>query len=231
MLNRGAAVLRPLCRTALRSRPEARGFGSVQQSTPSQPATPLSQKLSVPSATPAPVVASPNRNVVRVARFNKKFKLEFSGSHTVTATGPLGTQSLKLPATFQQLPSTDGTVNYFVAAKELPQTVQTLISNLITGVCFGFHCELVMRGIGMKAFVMGKYLGLDIGNTHLIFVEIPEQVSMRVRKQRMLISGTDLHTVKQFAANIRAIRPPDPYKGKGIRYADENVKLKVKKGK
>ena len=107
---------------------------------------------------------------------------------------------------------------------------RTLVANSIIGVTDGFKRELEIVGIGFRAEVKGKNLVCALGFSHPIEFPIPEGVSIAVEKQtRIVVTSTEKQKVGQVAANIRALRPPDPYKNKGIRYAGERLRKKVGK--
>lgn len=124
--------------------------------------------------------------------------------------------------------------------KPLWGLARSLIANAVNGVSKGFAKELDIVGIGYRAEVQGKALNLNVGFSHSVEFPFPEGIDIKVEKARrttpnyaatVIVSGIDKGRVGQVAADIRKIRPPDPYKGKGIRYADEMVKTKVgKKG-
>lgn len=105
-----------------------------------------------------------------------------------------------------------------------------LIRNLILGVFSGFEKRLVLIGVGYRAFVKGNKLDLQVGFSHPTMLEIPKDLSVKVENStEIIISGIDKQKVGQFAAKVRDIRPPEPYKGKGIRYKDEYVRKKAGK--
>ncbi|MDA2927973.1 50S ribosomal protein L6 [Acidobacteria bacterium AH-259-G07] len=124
--------------------------------------------------------------------------------------------------------------------KALHGLTSSLLGNAVTGVTEGFRKELDVVGIGYRANVEGKSLNLGLGFSHPLEFPVPEGIEIKIERTRkstanyvasIVISGNDKQRVGQVAADIRALRPPDPYKGKGIRYADEVVRLKVgKKG-
>ena len=104
---------------------------------------------------------------------------------------------------------------------------RTLIANAVTGVTEGYVRELEIKGIGYRAKMSGTKLELNVGFSHPVIFEPPEDVKIEVPEPtRIRVSGIDKQKVGQVAANIRAIRPPDAYKGKGIRYVGEVVRLK-----
>lgn len=107
---------------------------------------------------------------------------------------------------------------------------RALIANMVKGVSEGFKKELEIIGVGFKAQLQGKNLNLSLGYSHPVNVEIPEGVKVQVPKPtQIVVEGIDKAQVGQVAANIRAAYPPEPYKGKGIRYVDEYVKRKAGK--
>ena len=106
----------------------------------------------------------------------------------------------------------------------------TLISNMIEGVTKGFDKTLEMIGVGYRAAVKGPLLDLQVGFSHPTEMKIPEGLTIKVEKNTsIIISGCDKQSVGQFAALIRAKRPPEPFQGKGIRYKDESVRRKAGK--
>lgn len=112
--------------------------------------------------------------------------------------------------------------------KALHGLARSLISNMVTGVSQGFTKSLQIYGVGYRAQTAGNKLLLNIGYSHPVEFELPEGIKATVDEKQTTITlhGIDKHLVGQVAAKLRSIRPPDPYKGKGIRYADEVLKLK-----
>ena len=108
-------------------------------------------------------------------------------------------------------------------------TTRAVIAGLITGVSVGFAKKLEMQGVGYRAALKGKNLELSVGFSHTVPVIAPEGISFKVEKELITIEGANKYLVGQIAANIRAVRPPEPYKGKGIRYQGEKVRRKVGK--
>ena len=107
---------------------------------------------------------------------------------------------------------------------------RSILNNMVQGVVHGFQKKLEIRGVGYKAQVQGGKLTLNIGFSHPVVYDIPEGIKINVEKQiEMTVKGADKHLVGQVAAEIRGFAPPEPYKGKGIRYTDEVVKTKVGK--
>jgi len=107
---------------------------------------------------------------------------------------------------------------------------RTLIDNMVTGVTKGFEKKLQMIGVGYRAAVKGQDLDLQVGFSHPSALPIPQGIEVKVDKgTEITIGGCDKQLVGQFAADIRRVRPPEPYKGKGIRYVDEYVRRKAGK--
>lgn len=114
----------------------------------------------------------------------------------------------------------------------LAGTTRALVGNMVTGVSEGFKKELTLIGVGYRAAVQGKTLNLSLGFSHPIEYALPEGVSAEVpAATTVVLTGADKQVVGQAAAEIRAFRPPEPYKGKGVRYADEYVRRKEAKKK
>ncbi|MFS8182185.1 50S ribosomal protein L6 [Pseudovibrio denitrificans] len=109
---------------------------------------------------------------------------------------------------------------------------RTMVANLITGVTSGFEKQLAITGVGYRAQVQGKTLNLALGFSHDVKFDIPEGVEIKCPKPtEIVINGINKQQIGQVAANIREYRPPEPYKGKGIRYADEFIVRKEGKKK
>ncbi len=108
--------------------------------------------------------------------------------------------------------------------------VQRMVSNMVTGVTEGFKKELEIQGVGYRAAMEGNRLNLSVGKSHPVYFDAPNGITFEVPKPTsIVISGFDKQAVGQIAAQVRAARPPEPYKGKGIRYIDEVVRRKVGK--
>tara|TARA_B100000614_G_scaffold259102_1_gene282925 strand:+ start:4400 stop:4933 length:534 start_codon:yes stop_codon:yes gene_type:complete len=109
---------------------------------------------------------------------------------------------------------------------------RTLVNNMVVGVSEGFKQNLEITGVGYRAQVEGKVLTLQLGFSHDIKMAIPDDLSVRCERPTAVeISGPDAQRVGQFAAEIRRFRPPEPYKGKGVRYANETIRRKEGKKK
>ena len=111
-------------------------------------------------------------------------------------------------------------------------TARALINNLVTGVTEGFSQKLELVGVGYRAKAEGKVLNLSLGFSHPVVFQVPNGITIETPTQtEVLVKGADKQLVGQVAANIRAYRKPEPYKGKGVRYANENVRRKEAKKK
>ncbi|MCL2269716.1 MAG: 50S ribosomal protein L6 [Treponema sp.] len=106
---------------------------------------------------------------------------------------------------------------------------RNLLNNMVTGVSSGFTKTLVITGVGYRAEVQGKILVMSLGYSNDIFVGIPDDLSVTTEAGKVTISGINKQRVGEFAAQIRKLRPPEPYKGKGIRYDNEKIRRKVGK--
>ncbi len=108
-------------------------------------------------------------------------------------------------------------------------TYRALFNNIIVGLDKGYSKSLEINGVGYRAAVQGKVLNLQLGHSHDINFDIPEGLEIKVEKNVVTINGTDKQAVGQAAAEIRAFRPPEPYKGKGVKYTDEVIIRKAGK--
>jgi large subunit ribosomal protein L6 len=114
--------------------------------------------------------------------------------------------------------------------RSLHGLTRTLIDNMVTGVTRGFEKKLEIVGVGYRAKVEGEKLALQLGFSHPVQFSIPKGIQVEVQKQTAIrVWGIDKQQVGQVAANIRALKPPEPYKGKGIKYVDEVIKRKAGK--
>jgi large subunit ribosomal protein L6 len=120
----------------------------------------------------------------------------------------------------------------FDTNRAMAGTTRALLNNLVVGVSDGWEKKLVLNGVGYRAKSAGKTVNLNLGLSHPVDYELPEGLSAETPTQtEIVIRGTDKQAVGQAAAEIRSFRPPEPYKGKGIRYADEYVRRKEAKKK
>jgi len=161
-----------------------------------------------------------------------EFKLDGA---TATVKGPKGALSLDLRAGIGV--EQDGQ-NVSIAVEEggkltaMAGTTRALLANMVTGVSQGFERKLELRGVGYRAQSQGKTLNLTLGFSHPVNYEVPEGITVETPSQtEVVVKGVDKQKVGQVAAEIRAFRPPEPYKGKGVRYADERVVIKEAKKK
>ena len=131
----------------------------------------------------------------------------------------------------------DGKLNFVpanesVEADAMSGTLRALVANMVNGVSKGFEKKLTLVGVGFRAQAAGSKLNLQIGFSHPVAKDMPAGVKVECPTQtEIVIKGSDRQVVGQIAAEVRAIRPPEPYKGKGIRYADEKVTIKETKKK
>ncbi len=122
--------------------------------------------------------------------------------------------------------------NESAEANAMSGTVRALVANMVTGVSKGFERKLNLVGVGFRAQAQGQKLNLQIGYSHPVVKDMPAGIKVECPTQtEILIKGADRQVVGQIAAEVRAFRPPEPYKGKGIRYSDEKVTLKETKKK
>ena len=118
------------------------------------------------------------------------------------------------------------------ASVAMAGTMRALANNMVTGVSKGFEKKLQLVGVGYRAQVQGKKLNLTLGFSHPVEYDIPEGITVEAPSQtELLVKGADKQKVGQVSAEIRAYRPPEPYKGKGVRYADEHIIRKDAKKK
>jgi large subunit ribosomal protein L6 len=161
--------------------------------------------------------------------------VQLSGQ-TLTARGSLGTLSLVV-SNEVTASIADGTVmiapkNDTKQARAMWGTTRALVNNMVTGVSKGFSVSLEINGVGYRAAVQGNALNLQLGYSHDIAFPIPSDVRITCERPTLItVSGADRQRVGQVAAEIRAYRPPEPYKGKGIKYSTETVRRKEGKKK
>jgi large subunit ribosomal protein L6 len=118
------------------------------------------------------------------------------------------------------------------SADAMAGTMRALANNLVTGVSHGFEKKLELVGVGYRAQAKGKVLNLTLGFSHPVDYDVPEGITIETPSQtEIVVKGADKQQVGQVAAKIRAYRPPEPYKGKGVRYADEHIVRKEAKKK
>jgi large subunit ribosomal protein L6 len=153
----------------------------------------------------------------------------------VTVQGPKGTLTHTLPLTIDVDRNDDGTLAVRRPDDErdnraLHGLTRTLVANMVTGVTEGYEKKLEIVGVGYRVIARGQNLEFALGYSHPILVEAPEGISFAVESAtKFTVQGIDKQQVGEVAANIRKLRKPEPYKGKGIRYAGEYVRRKVGK--
>ncbi|MEK6255931.1 MAG: 50S ribosomal protein L6 [Chloroflexota bacterium] len=160
--------------------------------------------------------------------------IEIKGSH-LRVKGPKGELQHTFPPVID-LTSEDGFVRVSPNsddsfAKAMFGTARSVINNMVVGVTQGFEKDLDIEGVGYRAEMQGKNLILNVGYSHSVTIEPPADVSFEVgeRNREIKVKGNDKQVVGQISAEIRAVRPPEPYKGKGIRYKGEHVRRKAGK--
>ncbi|MDO4276834.1 MAG: 50S ribosomal protein L6 [Eubacteriales bacterium] len=160
-------------------------------------------------------------------------EVKVAEGNVVTVKGPKGTLERALP-TEMEIKVEEGQIvvtrpNDLKRMKSLHGLTRSLIQNMVTGVSAGFTKELEVNGVGYKAAKQGKKLVLNLGYSHPVEMEDPEGLESKVEGNKITVSGISKEKVGQFAAEIRDKRRPEPYKGKGIKYADEVIRRKVGK--
>jgi large subunit ribosomal protein L6 len=154
----------------------------------------------------------------------------------ITVKGPLGTLSQALTGEVI-VNENEGKLSFVVAndskqAKAMSGTLRALVANMVKGVSAGFERRLNLVGVGYRAQVQGTQIKLQLGFSHDVLHDLPAGIKAECPTQtEVIIKGIDKQIVGQVAAEIRAYRPPEPYKGKGVRYADERVVIKETKKK
>jgi large subunit ribosomal protein L6 len=151
---------------------------------------------------------------------------------TVKVKGPKGELQMDLHPTVE-LSNEDGTLTFAPAADgttAMAGTMRALVNNMVVGVTDGFEKKLNLIGVGYRAQAQGSKLNLQLGFSHPVDFEVPQGVTVETPSQtEIVVKGADKQLVGQVAAKIRGYRPPEPYKGKGVRYADERVVMKEAK--
>lgn len=160
-------------------------------------------------------------------------QLTFDDGNSVTVKGPKGQLSRRFPSEISfetegdqilvSRPSDEGRM------RALHGLSRSLLSNMVVGVTDGFTKILEVQGVGYRAQLQGTSLQMALGFSHPVVVAPPEGISFEVEGPRVTVLGIDREQVGQVAANIRKLRPPEPYKGKGIRYQGERVRRKAGK--
>ena len=158
-----------------------------------------------------------------------KVKINVGNGGVIAVEGPKGKLSYTLPSAITaKVEGNKFTVSRGEseerAVKALHGLARSLVNNMVTGVSTGYVKDLEIQGVGFKAAVQGDKLNLSLGKSHPILFPIPEGIKITVTENtKVRVEGMDKQVVGQAAANIRGYYPPEPYKGKGVRYAGENV--------
>ncbi|MFZ9000192.1 MAG: 50S ribosomal protein L6 [Bacteriovoracaceae bacterium] len=152
---------------------------------------------------------------------------------SVTVKGPKGelvtnfTEHVKIEMKDKEIVVTP--VNESQISRSLWGTTRSLLNNMVVGVNEGFQRNLEFNGVGYKAAVKGKVLELNLGYSHPINYDLPEGITAKVNKNVIELFGIDKAQVGEVAAKVRSFRPPEPYKGKGVKYAEEHIIRKAGK--
>lgn len=155
---------------------------------------------------------------------------------SLTAKGSKGELSINIH-TAVEVSEDDGSLSFAPRDNSsksvaLTGTMRSLVNNIVVGVSAGYERKLELIGVGYRAKASGQKLDLTLGFSHPVVYELPKGISAATPSAtEIVLSGADKQLIGQVAAEIRSIRPPEPYKGKGVRYADENVRLKEAKKK
>lgn len=149
----------------------------------------------------------------------------------ITVKGPLGELRRAFDATLFDITVSEGIATVIpkvqgLATKALWGTYASHIGNMIEGVNKAFEKKLIVEGVGFRADVKGTDLALELGFSHDINMPIPAGLTIKSEKGELTISGIDKEAVGQFAAKVRSLKKPEPYKGKGVRYSDETIRRK-----
>ena len=160
--------------------------------------------------------------------------VDIAENNQVTVKGPKGTLSRVLPAEMSITKEGEevkvSRPNDLKKMKSLHGLTRSLLNNMVIGVTEGYQKELEVNGVGYRAQKKGKVLTLSLGYSHPVEMEDPDGVEVEVEGQnKIIVKGIDKEKVGQYAAEIREKRAPEPYKGKGIKYADEVIRRKVGK--
>ena len=159
-----------------------------------------------------------------------------AGAETISVKGSLGTL-VRTVSPLVTVKKEDGKLTFVPTndsqeADAMSGTMRALVANMVGGVTKGFEKKLTLVGVGFRAQAAGPKLNLQIGFSHPVSKDMPAGVTVACPTQtEIVIKGFDRQAVGQVAAEVRALRPPEPYKGKGIRYADEKVTIKETKKK
>ncbi len=148
----------------------------------------------------------------------------------VEVKGPKGELSQRIrPEVGVEIKENEVIVSLKTEAKAYWGLTRSLIANMVKGVTEGYEKKLEIEGLGFKAAMEGETLVLNVGFSHQVKLSSPENIKFAVEKKTITVTGINKELVGQIAANIRKVKPPEPYKGKGIRYAGEIIKRKAGK--
>ena len=176
-----------------------------------------------------------SRVAKRPVTLGKDVTVEVAGG-TLTVKGPKGSLSMPLRPDIE-VAQIDGALQVSArsgsrVATAMAGTTRALIQNMVTGVTSGFERKLELVGVGYRAQAQGKKLNLTLGFSHPVEYAVPDGISIETPSQtEIVVKGIDRQRVGQVAAELRRFRPPEPYKGKGVRYSGERVVLKEAKKK
>jgi large subunit ribosomal protein L6 len=161
----------------------------------------------------------------------KGVEVKVSDANVVTVKGPKGTLETAINPNIKV--TVDGDAVLLTRASDIPEhralhgLSRTLVANMVTGVTEGFKKELDVNGVGYRASKEGNKLVMNLGYSHQVVVEETKDIKIEVpAPNKIIITGIDKQAVGQFAADVRKKRPPEPYKGKGIKYSDEVIRRK-----
>jgi len=154
-------------------------------------------------------------------------------AEAVTAKGPKGTLSIRRHRAVE-VKEDKGLLTFERTGNLGPERaahglMRALVSNMLTGVTKGFERKLEINGVGYKAEIKGAIIVLSLGYSHPIEYKLPEGISAKVDKNTLILSGIDREALGAAAAKVRSFRPPEPYKGKGVKYAEETILRKAGK--
>jgi large subunit ribosomal protein L6 len=168
----------------------------------------------------------------RPVEIPKGVSVERSGRE-LHVKGPKGSLAERMPVSIDVRVETGGVLvarqNDRQPTRAAHGLARALVANMVRGVTEGFMRELELQGVGYRAEASGQTLKLSLGFSHPVNVAVPSGLKVSVADNKIRIEGADKQLVGQFAANVRGLRPPEPYKGKGLRYVDEQVRRKVGK--
>jgi large subunit ribosomal protein L6 len=164
----------------------------------------------------------------------KGVTINVDDNNLVTVKGPKGTLTQQMPADIS-IVQQDGTVTVTRPSDEkqhkaLHGLTRSLLNNMVVGTSAGFQKVLEINGVGYRATKTGRNLTMALGFSHPVIVEAPEGIDLAVgERNTVIVAGVDKQLVGEVAANIRGLRPPEPYKGKGIKYSTETIRRKAGK--